>query len=636
MKLIGYIGIVLMAVLAGCGEGLPRPAATLNPPNPLSKGEGPAHMTSPRPSPGGEGVASRTLENIDSLMWVEADSALKVMMEFAASPEADSLDEFEGHYCQVLVAELLFKNDYAQSNREEVLKAVGYFDSLVMANGAALRERDAFLAARAHYINGVGFYERDSVVAACGEYLKALEMVETHFPGIETRHGTSLQPNHLPRFMALTYGRLGDLFSGQFMQEPAIVCYKKSFVFSKIEPTSANGIANLMSHLGKQYDMLKQFDSAEYYYDEGLRQLVDTNNLTFRNLVSAKALLNYNKGNGVEPAVSDLKRMAAKASDEDERLTRFVVVGDIYYDASQFDSAMVYLTRVFENKDDVVLKRDAARCLRDIYQIQGDSLKATYFALYQAENPVSEAESNAQVSQLNELFQQHLQWEQERAEAERQQAARLRRNRMIVVVSVLVVVAALLAWLFYRRKMQQQRDEASQQMEAEREAHRLEKASMSGRLKRSNQELRELKDQMRQQGETTTKPETQAASFAEEPICQLIMQRVNEGQFKSQMDCTVYKDYALGKEQLTALREAADRHFGQFTSRLAKAYPDLTRGDLDYCCLYLLGLSDADVAALMQKAYPTVSHRARKMKAIYKSEAPLPTTLLDFAKESNG
>ncbi len=634
MKLRDYIGIVLMAVMVGCtppgpltegegtpppvghplseGERLPRPAATLNPPNPFSKGEGPAH---------------EALEEIDSLMWKDPDSALKVMMEFAGSEAADGLDAFEGHYCQVLIAELLFKNDYGQSNREEVLKAVGYFDSI----------DDGFLAARAHYMNGVGYYEQDSIVAACGEYLKALEMVETHFPGIETRHGTSLQPNHLPRFMALTYGRLGDLFSGQFMQEPAIVCYKKSFVFSKIEATSANGIANLMSHLGKQYDMLKQFDSAEYYYNEGLRQLVDTNNLTFRNLVSAKALLNYNKGNGVEPAVSDLKRMAAKAPDEDERLTRFVVVGDIYYDASLFDSAMVYLTQVFENKDDVVLKRDAARCLRDIYQTQGDSLKATYFALYQAENPVSKAESNAQVSQLNELFQQHLQWKQERAEAERQQAARLRRNRMIVVVCALVVVAALLAWLLHRRKMRQQRDAASQQMEAVQEAHRLEKASMSGRLKRSNQELRELKDQMRQQaGNGAPKQEAQAVSFNEEPICRLIMERVNEGQFKAQMDCKLYQDYALGKEQVMALREAADRHFNQFTSRLAKAYPELTRGDLDYCCLYLLGLSDADVAALMQKAYPTVSHRARKMKAIFKNEAPLPTTLLDFAKETNG
>ena len=627
---IGCLLIGLAMMVAGC-----------TPPGPLSEGEriSPDSPAAARhPLSEGEGLAHEALEGIDSLMWQQADSALKVMLEFAASPDADSLGEFEGHYCQVLVAELLFKNDYGQSNREEVLKAVGYFDSLVDLHGADARGASLpFLDARAHYINGVGYYERDSVVAACGEYLKALEVVETHFPGIETRHGTSLQPNHLPRFMALTYGRLGDLFSGQFMQEPAIVCYKKSFVFSKIEPTSANGIANLMSHLGKQYDMLKQFDSAEYYYNEGMRQLVDTNNLTFRNLVSAKALLNYNKGNGVEPAVSDLKRMAAKASDEDERLTRFIVVGDIYYDASQFDSAMVYLTRVFENKDDVVLKRDAARCLRDIYQIQGDSLKATYFALYQAENPVSEAESNAQVSQLNELFQQHLQWEQERAEAERQQAARLRRNRMIVVVSVLVVVAALLAWLFYRRKMQQQRDMASQQMEAVQEAHRLEKASMSGRLKRSNQELRELKDQMRQQaGNGAPKQEVQAVSFNEEPICRLIMERVNEGQFKAQMDCKLYQDYALGKEQVMALREAADRHFNQFTVRLAKAYPTLTKGDLDYCCLYLLGLSDADVAALMQKAYPTVSHRARKMKAIFKNEAPLPTTLLDFAKETNG
>jgi len=159
--------------------------------------------------------AHAALAGIDTLMWHHPDSALAVMMEFAGSETADSLDVFEGHYCQVLVAELLYKNDYWQSNRKELLKAVHYFDSIVGMDGAdargvSVRERDVFLAARAHYMNGVGFYERYSVVAACGEYLKALEMVETHFPGIETRHGTSLQPNHLPRFMALTYGRHGQ------------------------------------------------------------------------------------------------------------------------------------------------------------------------------------------------------------------------------------------------------------------------------------------------------------------------------------------------------------------------------------------------------------------------------------------
>jgi tetratricopeptide (TPR) repeat protein len=588
------------------------------------------------------------LFQIDTLMWHLPDSALAVMMEFAGSNEADSMDVFEGHYCQVLIAELLFKNDYGQSNREEVLKAVHFFDSIVEMDGAdargkadargvSVRERDAFLAARAHYMNGVGFYERDSVVAACGEYLKALEMVETHFPGIETRHGTSLQPNHLPRFMALTYGRLGDLFSKQYMQEPAIICYKKALIFNSIEPTSPNGTAKTWSLLTKQYYKINQLDSAKYCLDESLRLLYDTNNMIYRDLISLSAVVYFDENRGGEEPVNDLKRMAVQSPTEDEKLTRYNTIANIYYLTNQYDSALVYFTQVFENKGDAAMKRSAARFLRDIYQSRGDTLMATQYAVYQVENAVSQAESNAQVSQLNELFQQHLQWEQERAEAERQQAARLRRNRMIVVVSVLVVVAALLAWLFYRRKMQQQRDEASQQMEAEREAHRLEKASMSGRLKRSNQELRELKDQMRQQaGNGAPKQEAQAVSFNDEPICRLIMERVNEGQFKAQMDCKLYQDYALGKEQVMALREAVDRHFGQFTSRLAKAYPDLTRGDLDYCCLYLLGLSDADVAALMQKAYPTVSHRARKMKAVFKSEAPLPTTLLDFAKESNG
>ncbi len=604
------------------------------------------------------------LSQIDTLLWHHPDSALAVMMEFAGSEAADSLDVFEGHYCQLLIAELLFKNDYAQSNREDVLKAVAYFDSLTFTlndiphasrrhcgldpQSPNQNDNIVFLSARVHYMNGVGYYEHDSIVAACGEYLKALEMVETHFPNVETVCTPSLPIAHLPRFIALTYNRLGDLFKDMFMQN-AMYCYKKSLVFTRIEPTSPNGMAKLLSSLGQQYHFLYQYDSANYYLNEALKHLFDTNNLAYRDIISQKALLNYNMGKGIESSVNELRRMAAKASGTNERTTRFIPIGDIYFDAQIYDSALVYLTQVFENTDDVLLKWDFAGKLRNIYQSRGDSLKAVQYALYQSENAISEAESNAQVSQLNELFQQHLQWEQERAEAERQQAARLRRNRMIVVVCVLVVVAALLAWLLIRRKMKQQRDAASQQMEAvqeahrlesqrmeaEREAHRLEKASMSGRLKKSNQELRELKDQMRQQaGNVAPKQEAQAVSFNEEPICRLIMERVNEGQFKAQMDCKLYQDYALGKEQVMALREAADRHYNQFTSRLAKAYPELTRGDLDYCCLYLLGLSDADISALMQRAYNTVSERSRKLKGVFGSDEPLPATLCGFASES--
>ena len=474
MKLRVYIGIVLMAVLAGCGEGLPRPAAT-----PSQRG-----TTSPRPSPGGEGVASLMLENIDSLMWRQADSALKVMLEFAGSEAADSLDAFEGHYCQVMVAELLFKNDYGQSNREEVLKAVHYFDSIVNvadgrnadARGASVQERDAFLAARAHYMNGVGFYERDSVVAACGEYLKALEMVETHFPGIETCHGTSLQPNHLPRFMALTYGRLGDLFSGQFMQEPAIYCYKQALAYNRIAPTSPYGSSNNLYRIGKQYSKLHEADSAAYYFDMALECLSDRNNMIYRDIVAYRALSEFTFHGDAKTALDSLKSMASQAENETERLNRYRTIGGVYFGFEQYDSAKFYLMPVLEK--DLNGAMLTAKYLKDISLKEGDTVKANEYALILANKGASAAENQAQVSKLNDIFQNYLQEKQEVASLrERRKAVRM---TLMVLVPLLVAIGLAVVLVMRRRHKkrlaaqeavaQQRLDEASQRYdETERE-----------------------------------------------------------------------------------------------------------------------------------------------------------------------
>ena len=126
-----------------------------------------------------------------------------------------------------------------------------------------------------------------------------------------------------------------------------------------------------------------------------------------------------------------------------------------------------------------------------------------------------------------------------------------------------------------------------------------------------------------------------AKSFEEEPMYRLIMERVNNGQFKSKIDCSIYKDYALKKQQLLALRMVIDQHFGQFTSRLKKEYPQLTNSDLDYCCLYLLGLNDADVAALMQRAYNTVTERNGKLRRILCDDNPLVITLTGIANNTS-
>ena len=618
----------------------------------------------------------RELEEIDSLMWKQPDSAFARLRVFAASSKADSLDVFNGHYCQLLISELLYKNYYEQSNREELLKAVNFFDSLMMDNRqgagklrAEEQERNVFLDARAHYINGVGFYERGNEVLACEEYLKALGLMEDFFDENDLMGNRAV-------FMFYTYNRLLSLFSSQFMMDPAIACGENALGYCRKEPSLTKEIPNTYFFIGKQYDKKGERDVARYYYEQAIEGLSDINNLVYRDVVSTKALCDFQDGLSAEDPLTTIRKMLYYAACEKERLTRFLAIGSIFTVEQSFDSAVCYLEPVFENQDYVSLQIQAAEYLLINYEHLGNEGKKDECILFLGDHKKPEGED------LNQK-------QKKEAEAERRDSVR-NTIRMVVPIAVVVVLAIIiLAKLKSKKLLKEQQEEAdrilgkteqqhkeelkrrqaeaektledkekhhqqemeakeaqarkeleerekqhAEVLEAERQTHRMEQAAISGRLKRSNRELRELKDQIKQMDDSVAKTE-KAVSFDEEPICRLIMDRVNEGQFKSKIDYIIYKDSALDKQQLLDLRLAVDRHFGQFTVRLNKAYPELTNGDLDYCCLYLLGLTDADIAALMQRTYNTVFERNGKMRKIFGSDNPLPITLMGMAKDSS-
>ncbi len=650
----------------------------------------------------GQGGGTHTaLVEIDSLMWWRADSAFVLLQEFVVSPEVEELDTFDGHYCQLLISELLYKNDCEQTNREELLQAVAYFDSLTIAlnDNSQPRNRHCgldpqspnptpnliFLDSRAHYINGAGYYEQDSIVQACAEYLKALEVMEERFEGKELV-GKKAQ------FMTYIYNRLGDMFEEQLLAEPAITCYKQALFYCRREPTSKYGLSVLLYRLGIQYDIVDQKDSAAFYYDEALANMPDFDNLHYRDLVSNKAIFAFfNLEYSSDSVIKILKQLVTISADEEERTTRLLTLGNILFEDKQYDSSRVYLETLFEQQEkDITSQLMAAESLNSIYQMKGDSVKAQKYASFLAGFTMSEIEKKTGVSMVNEMFKEHLTKQQEKqARFEREKAVKKALEIVIPIAVMVALVIFIVTKHRGKRLLKEQQEEAGRMLgeteqqhkeelrlrqaeaekmledkekhhqqeieakealakkeleerdkqhaevlEAERQTHRMEQAAISGRLKRSNQEVRELKGQIKQLDDLAAKTEV-AASFDEEPICRLIMDRVNEGQFKSKIDYIIYKDSALDKQQLLDLRLAVDRHFGQFTVRLKKAYPGLTNSDLDYCCLYLLGLTDADIAALMQRTYNTVFHRNGKMRKLFGSENPLPVTLMGMAKDSS-
>jgi DNA-binding CsgD family transcriptional regulator len=529
------------------------------------------------------------LAEIDSLMWKEPDSALKVMMEFAGSEAADSMDVFEGHYCQVLIAELLFKNDYGQSNRKEVVKAVRYFDSIVGMDGAdaygkadtrgvavqkgvSVQERDAFLAARAHYIYGVGYYERDSLIDACEEYLNALRMMEEHFE-------KKALVGHKARFMALTYNRLVELFSAQYMQEPAIYCGKQSLAFNRMAKSSPRSFASTLRTIGQQYDKLDLYDSATFYYNAALKYLPDRNDILYRDVVSLMAFSEHEVHHDNTSSLDSLKSMVAQAADETERLTRYSTIGYIYYDTRQFDSAKVYLVPVFEKDPDRASM--VARPLREIALIEGDTVKANQYALILAEEGATAANNQARASQLNDLFQNYLQEKQEKALALERLEAR-RRNLWTGGMVALLAIAGL-AVAFVTRRSHKKRLAAQ---EAEAQILNEEKQQLQARVDDALQQLQTVDDALQQL-------QTQADDALQQARA-MLPQRVAD----------LYR--AKVPNRLERIMDEFEAAYPGAMERVAATYPNLTKTETQLFVLSFLQFRAKEEADLLGLSQNTV------------------------------
>ena len=616
---------------------------------------------------------NQQLQAIDSLMWYQPDSALMVLVDFAATPKADSLSAFEGHYCQMLLSELLYKNDCEQSNREKLLKAVRYFDSIVGTDetdarkadtrGVSLRERNAFLDARAHYINGVGFYERDNLVEACAEYLKALEVMEGHF-------GEEDLVKNKAKFMAYTYNRLGDMFSGQFMMENAISCYEKSLIYCKIEPISSQSVSNMFFLIGKQYDKMNEIDKARLCYEQALGRMKNSDNLLYRDVFFCKTVCDYQVGKGLDKTMDELRQIVVQADDEKERLNRFLTIGAIFMEEGIYDSALYYFDIVFQYEKDMVVKMRAAESMRSIYDKLGDKEKYDEWLHFLALQKKPDGEDKALVSQLDDSYQNHVKQKQEK-QTEAEHAKHIRKIvGFIVPIAVLLALAIIIvAKLRSRKLLKQQQKEAEQAHEEElrrlqvetqqrlEETERKHRQKVEEMVKRHEDELRIQRDQSEKEMEQTkqrheaeleaerlayqkereglqlnlqlskrnvntlqvelgrkrTDAEGHYEAFLKEPVCVKINDAVRDLQITTRKPYTSYR-VNFGDETFTQFGLVVSAYYGEVKPALLCLYPSIAQEDLLLCYLYLLGMENKQIAVVRQREYSTVRKQAGELK----------------------
>ena len=573
--------------------------------------------------------AHAALAEIDSLMWRRADSAFVLLQEFVVSPEAKELDTYDEHYCQVLISELLYKNEYEQTNREALLDAVAYFDSLTAnIHGVFQQKLKVFLDARAHYINGVGFNKQGNVVQACEEYLKALEIMEVHFKDEELIGKKAI-------FMTYIYNRLMELFSGQFMMNPAITCGEKALSFCKIEPTSSEGVSSILYQLGKQYDKMHEIDKARHYYEKALENISSTDNLVFRDIVSSKALCDYKSGIAAESSLDELYRVLIYATSENERLNRYLTIGGIYFSEGIYDSALLYLKPVFEN-DGIGLQSQAASYLRIIYDSIGNREQSNVYSRFLTHQNKSEGENKALVSELEAVFKTYMNQKQKK-EAEEARKKSIRETIEIVVFITALFILAILVIAKQKSKqlLKKQQEETDRvleeteqehekelrlwqavadktleetekkhekELETERLAYQKKQEALQQNLQEKEAHVNVLEKALNQQ---RNEADQRRKAFLKEPICEAILNKAKSKQITTR-NVAHELGIALKDEELERLGEAVAKYYDGFDHVLLSQCPNLKHGYLALCHLHLLGLSESEIAALKNVSYSAI------------------------------
>ena len=519
------------------------------------------------------------LLHIDSLMQSSPDSALQMLLSFQA--ERGTSSDINAHYQALLTSEALYKTYNPQSDIAALQSATHYFDS--MASCHTDNDDVILLSARSHYMNGAIFYENDSVVEACKEYLHTLEIMQNHF---DIGNITSDKA----KLMGLAYTRLGDLFYNNGMAQASVESFKNALdCFNMVQGYS---LANTYKSIASAYSLGSNNDSALIYYRKAINLSNRQNKISvYSNSLSESAPVYYELGY-TDSAFMMIRKALSLPVRDDLRLAQYFTFGSLLAKECQYDSAINYLEKSIK-RNYFPTQVVSAEILMKCYQALGDSTMMMHYKVIYGDNLDKYRKAVSYKTQLMNIYETY---KQNIVQHEHLKNIR-KRNIYLIFVSLSLITVFIGTILLIKKQIINIRKKSQADIDEK------------------NRALAEMKRKI------------EANPFMSEPICKSILETANKQQFKSRVPCTAYIEYALSKEQLLALKDAMDRHYDNFTQWICKEYPELTNDDIDYLCLYHLGLKDTDIFALMQRAYPTIGERSRKLKRIFNSDEPLHTII---------
>lgn len=387
--------------------------------------------------------------------------------------------------------------------------------------------------------------------------------------------------------MALTYTRLTVLFSDLYLHEQAIYFGKNSLLFYDKHSSSPRRIAWMLNEIGAQYEMIEVLDSANQYYFEGIELLSDTNTITYRDLKTHIVFLSYEKGENPSFSLMQTCILLNQAATRKEYLSRCLTIGEIFYHENEYDSAYVYLKKVFSETPKTSPKKQAAEWLVETCKrLEKDEeiLEYASFLTTFANQDENQSATKSHLTELCNVYRQNV------LERRHQQIIQKNTVRNIVIIIGLLNVMLVIILLYHRNK----------------------------------KKLEHYENDTLYENEPSSKSWDKLAEFLGEPICQEIVRSIQNENIKRMATPKDYPHHILSNAQLQQLTLTVNRYFGSFENYLGqRANPSL----VNLCHLYLLGIDEKRASILLNKDYSSIKRYEKKLKTIFQTQENMTSYL---------
>lgn len=543
------------------------------------------------------------------------DAALDILIGISDTIEESKLSKPDYYEYQILIAEALFKNDFLQTNDSAVFEAVKYYDSL--AENYPKNVEVLFQKSRAHYYDAVGKTENNNIKNACADYLISLKTINH----IKEKDRTF----NVNYFNGLIYNRLANIYfyNDAFylsigLDKMANECFAK---INRIQPIAYNYlcIAKMLSTMDLYEEVENYLNLADSLITDVLK--VEDNQLK-RKILMERALLASYRDNDNKKALDLARQYMSKTDGEEERISGYTTLGEIFYRDCQYDSALYYFEKDFSRNHYTMLH--CGNRIIEISNIIGDSEKVAYYAPFLAEETSKELGLAPLKAELVAMYEKY--------EADRHKAEI--KNLLFKIIIILVLLIIVVVTVFYVVSVFRKRRHLN---EISRKDWYI--GTLHGKIKKTTAENKNAKENIKslenkliglQDAETR-----ELISFSDR------MRNIKADEFckklfaitQMHIKTTVkYPDLVLSNDEKMYLTELFDKELKGSLRAIITKHHRLKRSDELLLCLYLLGLDEKHIAAVTGNSYHNVFVRSKKCLKAIGCESDLPAAVANKIK----